>query len=84
MKCIGAKKDGPNSFTRYRRGSEWEASEPGKGQREDEVELRNIHVYAIQIRQVKIDGEADRNRSHSAGVSTDGYGECVELEGCCC
>jgi hypothetical protein len=56
---------------RYR--SDWEA-EPRKGQKEDEVELRNIRVQTIQTREVEIDGER-KSLSHSAGASTDGDGD---------
>lgn len=59
------------AFSKYRRGSEWD-EEPLKGRKEDEVELRNIHVHTVQTREVEIEGETDRNMSHSAGASTDG------------
>ncbi|KAH5072928.1 hypothetical protein HBH95_161340 [Parastagonospora nodorum] len=57
-------------YQRYR--SEWD-SEPKKGQKEDEVELRNIRVQTVQTREVEVDG--DRSLSHSAGASTDGDGD---------
>ncbi|KAH3910781.1 hypothetical protein HBI56_188250 [Parastagonospora nodorum] len=59
------------AFSKYRRGSEWD-EEPLKGRKEDEVELRNIHVHTVQTREVEIDGEHERSMSHSAGASTDG------------
>jgi hypothetical protein len=58
------------SYQRYR--SEWD-SEPKKGQKEDEVELRNIRVQTVQTREVEVDRE--RSLSHSAGASTDGDGD---------
>jgi hypothetical protein len=59
------------AFSKYRRGNEWD-EEPLKGRKDDEVELRNIHVHTVQTREVEVEGEADRNMSHSAGASTDG------------
>jgi hypothetical protein len=58
-------------YQKYR--GEWDA-EPRKGQKEDEMELRNIRVQTIHTREVEVDGE--RGSSHDAGASTDG-----EIEG---
>jgi hypothetical protein len=55
------------TYKKYR--AEWDA-EPRKGQKEDEVELRNIRVQTIHTREVEVDGE--RGSSHDAGASTDG------------
>jgi hypothetical protein len=79
--CISAKKDSPSGFTRYRRGNEWEVNEPGKGQREDEVELRNIHVHTIQTREVEVGREAERDGSHSAAASADEDGDAWSRRG---
>jgi hypothetical protein len=59
------------TYQKYR--GEWDA-EPRKGQKEDEVELRNIRVQTVHTREVEVDRE--RGSSHDAGASTDG-----EVEG---
>jgi hypothetical protein len=71
----------PGMFTNFRRGSEWDSSEPAKGQKEKEVELRKIHVHTIQTREVEIEGDNERSMSHSASASTDGEGDAWSRRG---
>jgi pectate lyase len=52
-------------------GSSWDAGEVKSGVREDEVELRNIHVHTTQTREV----EVDVMKMSDGASTTDGEGD---------